>query len=110
MLLDYFDFIIDPNTKVDVTSMKKGRPVNKISCNDMRAYGGVRKGTNWLQNVFDTYPQATENTNPGDAVMVTDAKYFDDFIGMDQWTNGVAKVKSLLIPASPVIRRVWLMA
>jgi hypothetical protein len=42
--------------------------------------------------------------------MVTDAKYFDDFIGMDQWTNGVAKVKSLLIPASPVIRRVWLMA
>ncbi|KAH7231987.1 hypothetical protein B0J15DRAFT_555380 [Fusarium solani] len=91
MLLDYFDFIIDPNTKVDVTSMKKGRPVNKISCNDMRAYGGVRKGTNWLQNLFDTYPQAMENTNPGDAVMVTDAKYFDDFIGMDQWTNGVAK-------------------
>ncbi|KAF4336273.1 hypothetical protein FBEOM_9877 [Fusarium beomiforme] len=83
MLLDFWNHIIDPNA-VSVVGMKTGSP-SKINCDDIKSYGGINSGTNLIQNVFDAYPRSSENVNPGAA------RYTEDFIGMDQWTNGIAK-------------------
>jgi hypothetical protein len=59
----------------------------------MEAYGGATKKSkkNLLQKVFDAYPGAV--ANPQDKIMFQNVQYFEDFIGMDQWTNGNAKVR-----------------
>jgi hypothetical protein len=59
----------------------------------MEAYGGTAKNSKkkLLQKVFDAYPGSVANKQ--NAVMVKNAQYLDDFIGMDQWTNGDAKVR-----------------
>ncbi|KAL6918754.1 hypothetical protein FSST1_002780 [Fusarium sambucinum] len=85
MLLDFWRFIIDPAAPA-VVGMTAGTP-NKINCNDIKSYGGINSGTNLIQKVFDTYPGSQ------DVIMPTDAQFMDDFIGMDQWTNGNAKAQ-----------------
>ncbi|KAJ4011857.1 hypothetical protein NW752_004255 [Fusarium irregulare] len=90
MLLDFFRAIIDKNAPA-VKGATTGGSRNKINCQDMEYYGGAGQNSknNLLQKVFDAYPGAVENT--ADKVMVKDAMYLEDFIGMDQWTNGDAK-------------------
>jgi hypothetical protein len=92
MLLDFFNAIIDPNGPA-VKGMFTGGPRAKINCKDMEAYGGATKKSkkNLLQKVFDAYPGAV--ANPQDKIMFQNVQYFEDFIGMDQWTNGNAKVR-----------------
>ncbi|KAJ4026347.1 hypothetical protein NW752_001287 [Fusarium irregulare] len=85
MLLDFWRFIIDPAAPA-VVGMTTGTP-NKINCNDIKSYGGINSGTNLIQKVFDTYPGSQDVLNP------KDAQFMDDFIGMDQWTNGIAKAQ-----------------
>ena len=85
MLLDFWRFIIDPAAPA-VVGMTSGTP-NKINCNDIKSYGGINSGTNLIQKVFDTYPGSQDVLNP------KDAQFMDDFIGMDQWTNGIAKAQ-----------------
>lgn len=85
MLLDFWRFIIDPAAPA-VVGMTSGTP-NKINCNDIKSYGGINSGTNLIQKVFDTYPGSQDVLNP------EDAQFMDDFIGMDQWTNGIAKAQ-----------------
>lgn len=93
MLLDYFRHIIDKNTDApDVKGATDGGARDKISCKDIQAYGGVdSESNNLLQKVFDAFPGAKAGPKD-DPTAVTDAKYLEDFIGMDQWTNGDAKV------------------
>jgi hypothetical protein len=92
MLLDFFRAIVDKNAP-NVKGATTGNPRDKISCSDMEAYGGATKKSKkkLLQKVFDAYPGSVANKQ--NAVMVNNAQYLDDFIGMDQWTNGDAKVK-----------------
>ncbi|RBR11234.1 uncharacterized protein FIESC28_09118 [Fusarium coffeatum] len=85
MLLDFWRFIIDPAAPA-VVGMTTGTP-NKINCNDIKSYGGINSGTNLIQKVFDTYPGSQDVLNP------KDVQFMDDFIGMDQWTNGIAKAQ-----------------
>lgn len=93
MLLDYFRHIIDK--KADAPNVKgatDGGTRDKISCSDIQAYGGVESDSNnLLQKVFDAFPGAKAGPKD-DPTAVTEAKYLEDFIGMDQWTNGDAKV------------------
>ncbi|KAF4959100.1 hypothetical protein FGADI_1978 [Fusarium gaditjirri] len=83
MLLDFWNYIIDPNA-AGVVGMKTGSPA-KINCDDIKSYGGINSGTNLIQNVFDAFPKSSNSINPGAA------RFLEDFIGMDQWTNGIAK-------------------
>lgn len=85
MLLDFWRFINDP-AATGVVGMTAGTP-NKINCDDIKSYGGINSGTNLIQKVFDTYPGSAEVLVPNDA------QFMDDFIGMDQWTNGNAKAQ-----------------
>ncbi|CAF3465515.1 unnamed protein product [Fusarium graminearum] len=85
MLLDFWRFIIDPAAAA-VVGMKTGTP-NKINCDDIKSYGGINSGSNLIQKVFDTYPGSAE------VLMPNNAQFMDDFIGMDQWTNGNAKAQ-----------------
>ncbi|KAG8674092.1 hypothetical protein FPOAC1_000055 [Fusarium poae] len=85
MLLDFWRYIIDP-TAAAVVGMTAGTP-NKINCDDIKSYGGINSGTNLIQRVFDTYPGSAE------VLMPSNAQFMDDFIGMDQWTNGNAKAQ-----------------
>ncbi|KAF4457928.1 hypothetical protein F53441_281 [Fusarium austroafricanum] len=85
MLLDFWRFIIDPAAPA-VVGMKTGTPA-KINCDDIKSYGGINSGTNLIQKVFDTYPGSAE------VLMPNNAQFMDDFIGMDQWTNGNAKAQ-----------------
>lgn len=90
MLLDYFKVIINKNGKA-VKGATSGRPRTQINCQDLQAYGGVtRNGKTLLQGVFDAFPGWTYNDE--DPVMPKEYQYFEDFLGMDQWTNGDAKV------------------
>ncbi|UZP32215.1 hypothetical protein NXS19_000031 [Fusarium pseudograminearum] len=85
MLLDFWRFIIDPAAAA-VVGMTTGTP-NKINCDDIKSYGGINSGSNLIQKVFDTYPGSAE------VLMPNNAQFMDDFIGMDQWTNGNAKAQ-----------------
>ncbi|KAL4726664.1 hypothetical protein ACLX1H_005552 [Fusarium chlamydosporum] len=85
MLLDFWRFIIDP-AAAPVVGMTAGTP-DKINCDDIKSYGGINSGTNLIQKVFDTYPGSSE------VLMPNNAQFMDDFIGMDQWTNGNAKAQ-----------------
>ncbi|RGP71266.1 hypothetical protein FLONG3_7216 [Fusarium longipes] len=90
MLLDFFRAIVDPNGPA-VKGATTGAPRTKINCQDLEAYGGTASKNNkqLLQKVFDAYPGSVRNRK--DKIMVNKAQYLDDFIGMDQWTNGNAK-------------------
>jgi hypothetical protein len=88
MLLDFWNHIIDLNA-AGVVGMKTGSP-SKINCDDIKSYGGINSGTNLIQKVFDAFPKSSNSINPGAA------QFVEDFIGMDQWTNGIAKVRSRL--------------
>ncbi|KAF5657026.1 hypothetical protein FHETE_10675 [Fusarium heterosporum] len=93
MLLDFFREIIDSAEGApDVKGATDNDVRQKISCNDLEAYGGTTSGSSndLLQKVFDAFPGAKQSTSD-DITAVEDPKYLDDFIGMDQWTNGLAK-------------------
>ncbi|KIL84128.1 hypothetical protein FAVG1_12705 [Fusarium avenaceum] len=81
----FWGFINDP-AATGVVGMTAGTP-NKINCDDIKSYGCINSGTNLIQKVFDTYPGSAE------VLMPNDAQFMDDFIGMDQWTNGNAKAQ-----------------
>jgi hypothetical protein len=94
MLLDFFREIINKNDNApNVKGATDGGARDKISCSDMQAYGGAGSDSNnnLLQKVFDTFPGAMDSTGD-DPTAVEEPQYLDDFIGMDQWTNGDAKV------------------
>ncbi|KLO86339.1 Uncharacterized protein LW93_11113 [Fusarium fujikuroi] len=92
MLLDYFKHIID-TTGPDVKGATDSSPRVKISCNDIKAYGGANADSsdNLLQKVFDAYPGVKKSSDNNNPTAVESPQYLDDFIGMDQWTNGDAK-------------------
>ncbi|CVL02518.1 uncharacterized protein FMAN_00034 [Fusarium mangiferae] len=92
MLLDYFKHIID-TTGPDVKGATDSSPRDKISCNDIKAYGGANADSNdnLLQKVFDAYPGVKKSSDNNNPTAVESPQYLDDFIGMDQWTNGDAK-------------------
>ncbi|UZP34162.1 hypothetical protein NXS19_001978 [Fusarium pseudograminearum] len=91
MLLDFFREIIDKNGP-DIRGLSDGTAQKKINCEDMKAYGGVDSNNNLLQKVFNAYPQSKDSNNKqNNPTAVRAAKYLDDMIAMDQWTNGVAK-------------------
>ncbi|KAI1063070.1 hypothetical protein LB507_005569, partial [Fusarium sp. FIESC RH6] len=89
MLLDFFSAIIDPNGAA-VKGATTGGPRDKINCKDMESYGGAFQKSNKKlpQKVFNAYPGGEVNKK---TLAVKDAQYLNDFIGMDQWTNGDAK-------------------
>ncbi|KAL3593213.1 hypothetical protein FPOAC2_07507 [Fusarium poae] len=91
MLLDFFNEIIDPNGP-PVKGMSTGGPRHKINCQDMESYGGATKNSKkrLLQKVYDTYPSGTLTVRKG-KLTIKDAHYLEDFIGMNHWTNGIAK-------------------
>ncbi|KAL7760797.1 hypothetical protein ACKLNR_007332 [Fusarium oxysporum f. sp. zingiberi] len=91
MLLDFFRHIIDTDGP-DVRGATDNTARDKISCNDLAAYGGTGSDSNnnLLQKVFDAFPGAKDSEGD-DPTAVVDAQYLEDFIGMDQWTNGDAK-------------------
>ncbi|KAG4295320.1 hypothetical protein FPRO06_01904 [Fusarium proliferatum] len=92
MLLDYFRNIID-TTGPDVKGATDSTHRDKISCNDIKAYGGANadSNNNLLQKVFDAFPGAKKSADNSNPTAVQNPQYLDDFIGMDQWTNGDAK-------------------
>ncbi|KAG4268148.1 hypothetical protein FPRO04_12646 [Fusarium proliferatum] len=92
MLLDYFRNIID-TTGPDVKGATDSTHRDKISCNDIKAYGGANadSSNNLLQKVFDAFPGAKKSADNSNPTAVQNPQYLDDFIGMDQWTNGDAK-------------------
>jgi hypothetical protein len=96
MLLDFFTAIIDPNAAA-VKGATTGDPRDKINCDDMEFYGGASKQSQnrLLQKVFDAYPGGVVDKKSAN-LAVKKAQYLDDFIGMDQWTNGDAKVSSVI--------------
>ncbi|KAF5673559.1 hypothetical protein FCIRC_8022 [Fusarium circinatum] len=92
MLLDYFKHIID-TSGADIKGATDNSPRNKISCSDIKAYGGAdtNSNNNLLQKVFDAYPGAKKSQDNADPTAVESPQYLDDFIGMDQWTNANAE-------------------
>ncbi|KAF4991477.1 hypothetical protein FGRMN_7788 [Fusarium graminum] len=93
MLLDFFREIVNSAEDApDVKGATDNDVRNKISCSDLEAYGGAASDSsnNLLQKVFDAFPGAKQSTSD-DITAVEDPKYLDDFVGMDQWTNGLAK-------------------
>ncbi|KAF5578809.1 uncharacterized protein FSUBG_13726 [Fusarium subglutinans] len=101
MLLDYFKHIIDISG-ADVKGATDNSPQDKISCSNIKAYSGAdtNSDNNLLQRVFDAYPGAKKSENNADPTAVESPQYLDDFIGMDQWTNGDAKARLLLYYSS----------
>ncbi|PTD12663.1 hypothetical protein FCULG_00004335 [Fusarium culmorum] len=100
MLLDFFREIIDKNGP-DIRGLSDGPAQKKISCEDMKAYGGVDTNNNLLQKVFNAYPQSKDSNNKqNNPTAVRAAKYLDDMIAMDQWTNGGAKQADSLVAAA----------
>lgn len=101
MLLDFFREIIDKNGP-DIRGLSDGPAQKKISCEDMKAYGGVDTNNNLLEKVFNAYPQSKDSNNKqNNPTAVRAAKYLDDMIAMDQWTNGGAKVRLRACPLFP---------
>ncbi|KAJ4252300.1 hypothetical protein NW762_010897 [Fusarium torreyae] len=92
MLLDFFRNIIDNSATAKNVKGQTAGTFDKVSCSDMEAYGGAgTNGANLLQTVFDAYPGAMASAKKKPAWQVRNAQYLEDFIGMDQWTNGDAK-------------------
>ncbi|KAH7140182.1 hypothetical protein B0J13DRAFT_477205 [Dactylonectria estremocensis] len=88
-LTDFFSAIVNSTSKSNVHGLVSGPAPAKLTCDDLQYYSDDLTGTNLLQTIFDTYPGA--KANPKNKIMVKSAKYLEDFIGMDQWTNGDAK-------------------
>lgn len=88
-LTDFFNEIVDSKSTTNVRDLASGPIQDKITCQDLLDFSNDAAGPNRLQAIFDTYPSGKKN--PKNQIQVKRAKFMDDFIGMDQWTNGDAK-------------------